>query len=502
MSSIVYLRNPKSNTIYAYLNEPVWDPEKRKNVYKRRCIGHVDPNTGEIVPNRASRVKEFPTVRSEYLCKVLDKVSEDIHLSECLRMTFPDFWKKVASIIYYLVCTDDDLAYCQQWSVRHSTPYNQVLTPKLISEVLSTINSNSISLFFTLWRLRLQPAETYVTRVGFGGSGSSLNQYSKNINLPLDDLNDGYLLEMFVSTKNNIPICYRLFDRATDRRLGDYDVNPDSFTKLSSFMDETKGDSVDPTLIAYANTNITVRIRPENEFVRPLLDKVEPTMTDPENYRLVLGTPVFTQSFMQHLNGHRYYIHFFFNPTMAAENLSTFISVINLCKNEVMMEQTNSNHVELYSKYLIIGENEDGTSVELNSEAIMHHNKYLGYTVLVSNHTRLPSSALVPFLHNELLSRAFDSLRNDTDGTGLNLYAGTNFLSRVFLQFLSLILRMELEYIMDSKKLNRTYPFKTVMLELSNILTVRTPGVKKAQNTFMTDDQIRILNAFGVQYEE
>ena len=88
MSSIVYLRNRKSNTIYAYLNESVWDESKGRNVYKRRCIGHVDPETGEIVPNRGGRTREYPVVKSRHLCDVFDSVAEGMKLTEALKLSW------------------------------------------------------------------------------------------------------------------------------------------------------------------------------------------------------------------------------------------------------------------------------------------------------------------------------------------------------------------------------------------------------------------------------
>ena len=50
MSSIVYLKNKTNGKTYAYLNESVWDSETGKCKCKRKCLGHLDPVTGDIVP--------------------------------------------------------------------------------------------------------------------------------------------------------------------------------------------------------------------------------------------------------------------------------------------------------------------------------------------------------------------------------------------------------------------------------------------------------------------
>ncbi len=502
MSSIVYLKNLKSNTIYAYLNESVWDPEKKKNVYRRKCIGHVDPDTGEIVPNRMAKVRDSPVVKSRYLCKVLDKVSEDMHLTEVLKLCFPDDWKMILSLAYFSLSMGDELVFCKQWSVEHKTPYNQAITTESMNNLLSTINSNGISLFFTLWKLRLQPEETYMSSIDFGES-TSMSELSRRTNVNLNNFNNSLKMTIYYSTRTNIPLCYQLFNKTTGREIGDYDVSPNRFSRLASFVDETRGDIVDPSLVPYADSNITVRTDPENEFVRDLVEKSEPTMTNPANYRIILGTPMFIESYMQHINGRRYYVHIFFDPNQAVSDLSSFISIINICKYELEMDNPLEEHQELYDKYLIVKEDEFGRkTVELNSEGILHHNKYFGFNVLVSNFTRNATNAVIPFLQREAVSEMFESIRNEYDNTALNLFTETNHLSRIFIQFISLVLRIEVLNIMNSKKLNRTMTFKEMVLELSNIKTVKLPNVKKPLETFITDQQLRILNTFNVSFDE
>ena len=132
----------------------------------------------------------------------------------------------------------------------------------------------------------------------------------------------------------------------------------------------------------------------------------------------------------------------------------------------------------------------------------MKHNKYLGYNVLISNFTGNASTAIVPFIQRSSVSRMFDSIRNEYDSTTMNLFTETNYLSRVFLQFISLVLRVGVLNVMNTKKLNRTMTFKEVVMEISNLRTVKIPGVKRPQNTFATDEQLRILRAFDVPIDD
>ena len=500
MSSIVYLRNRKTNTIYAYLNESIWDPEKKKCINKRKCIGHLDPDTGQIVPNRANRSRECPIVKSHYLCDIYDKMTDNLQLRDVLSLCFPDDWKKILSVAYYLAATEKELQFSKQWSEEHTTPYNNVLTSTVVSDLFGSISSNAISLFFTLWKLRLEPEETYVTSINYRETNYDSRNYLRDFNIPLKSQSNRIKMDIYFSSKNNIPICYQLSNMATGRKLGDYGVNPSSFSRLSSFLDEESGEEVDPSLIAYANSNLMVRMRPENEFVRSIIEKSEPTITNPENFRTLLGTPLFIETYMHHVNARKFYIHVFFDPNKAVGDLFTFISLINFCKYEVETDRMDESHQSIYDKYLIIKEENGETVVEHNSEAILHHNEYLGYSAIVSNFTRNPSIAMVPFIQMKLISNMFDNMFNDYDNTTFNMFTDNNHLSRIFIQFISLIIRLEAENVMNAKKLNRSMSYKEMVSELSNIKTVKIPGQKKLLQTNLSDVQVRILEAFELDY--
>jgi hypothetical protein len=50
LASNVFVNAP-NGTVYVYENVSYWDKQEKKAKHKRKCIGHVDPATGEVVPN-------------------------------------------------------------------------------------------------------------------------------------------------------------------------------------------------------------------------------------------------------------------------------------------------------------------------------------------------------------------------------------------------------------------------------------------------------------------
>ena len=52
MSSIVYQINKKTGAKYAFESISYWDKDKQQPRSKRKYLGKVDPETGEIIPSR------------------------------------------------------------------------------------------------------------------------------------------------------------------------------------------------------------------------------------------------------------------------------------------------------------------------------------------------------------------------------------------------------------------------------------------------------------------
>lgn len=115
MSSYVYVKNPNGTT-YVYENTTYWDKESKTCRHKRVSIGHLDPETNEIVPNRKKgdaarqRAALDPapktggcTVSGIGLSLLLDKAVDDIGLRPVLKKVFHDDWMPMLTCAYYLV---------------------------------------------------------------------------------------------------------------------------------------------------------------------------------------------------------------------------------------------------------------------------------------------------------------------------------------------------------------------------------------------------------------
>ena len=110
-SNIIYLRNNKSGTVYAYEDHPYWDPERKQSRSKRKLLGKVDPLSGEIVPTRGRKVKNKPDtgetkeapIRSADAVPVINKVLAFLKLFVCETLA-----KRIVGMVLVAVGVPDD----------------------------------------------------------------------------------------------------------------------------------------------------------------------------------------------------------------------------------------------------------------------------------------------------------------------------------------------------------------------------------------------------------
>ena len=74
---IVHQLNKKTGAVYVYENYPYWDKQKKQGRSKRKCIGKLDPATGEIVPTRTRR-KSIKIDVNDILKLLEEKITEGL----------------------------------------------------------------------------------------------------------------------------------------------------------------------------------------------------------------------------------------------------------------------------------------------------------------------------------------------------------------------------------------------------------------------------------------
>ena len=118
----------RTGTVYVYEAEARWDPERKQSRYgRRRLVGHVDPGTGEVVPNRPTRASApSPASRRESCgaCALLDAVADESGVAAAPGRALPGTWDQVLSLAHHVVCEGSaPLSRFPRYAATHATPH-------------------------------------------------------------------------------------------------------------------------------------------------------------------------------------------------------------------------------------------------------------------------------------------------------------------------------------------------------------------------------------------
>ena len=264
----------RTNIVYVYESSSYWDKKKKQPRSKRVLIGKIDPKTGEMIPTdgrckhlstegkkqaqekeaqdkakqQAAREKEdkkLITNARRYFygaTYLLDAIAEKTGLTSDLKRCFPETYRQLLSLAYYLILEDSAaLSRFSRWAVTHEHPYGSDIPSQRSSEILRSVTEGSKMEFFRCLAKRRKHEEYWAY------DSTSISSYSEQLNQvkyghnkdhePLPQLN----LLLLYGEASNLPFYYRKLagnipDVKTVRTLI-ADVEPLGVKKVKLLMD-------------------------------------------------------------------------------------------------------------------------------------------------------------------------------------------------------------------------------------------------------------------------
>ena len=225
--AIVKQLDKRSGITYVYESVSYWDREKKQPRSKRTLIGRLDPATGEIVPTdgrgkRRAQKETDPVVRkgpvpvaktdrlffgATYL---LDQIGEVTGLTADLKTCFPDTYKQIQSIAYYLVLEDQNpLFRFKKWAAIHRHPYGKDIPSQRSTEIFQSVTEEAKMHFFRLQGKRRVEKEYWAyDSTSISSRSDTLRQvkYGKNKD---DDHLPQINLALVFGEESRLPFYYR-----------------------------------------------------------------------------------------------------------------------------------------------------------------------------------------------------------------------------------------------------------------------------------------------------
>lgn len=514
MSSLVYVKNPNGKT-YVYSNISVYDKETKKVKHIRKSIGHLDPVTGEVVPNRRKgdiARKKAETEEPAGRCVVentgikllLDKAVSDIGLMLPLTTVFPDDWKRILTCAYYLVSEGGALCHVDQWQRMYPSPCRSLLASQRVSELLARITPTLQQDFFSRWIEVNRQKDVYAMDI------TSVSSYSELIDFVRWGYNrDGEKLPqinllMLTGVSSHMPLYYRIIPGS----IKDVNTLEDSLTNISVLdspachfvMD--KGFYSEPNLDAMyeSHKKFLVGVPFTAGFACKAVERRRESIRSHHNYCTVFGDELYAVTESSKWKGHRFYIHIYHDSFKAAADERNFDHVLYCCYEELMAGRHVKRHASYYDQFFLIHETPvRGIRVNYNEEAISRHKRnHIGWFVLVSNHIKDKTKALEVYRNKDSVEKCFDDLKNDLDMKRLRIHSAAAMEGRIFIQFVALLITTRLKQVMNEAGWYKNHDLQKVISEMKTVRSVSINGTRKKYTTELTPFQKDIYELYGL----
>lgn len=529
--TVVHQVNKNTGVTYVYESEGYWDKDKQQSRSHRKCIGKLDPESGEFIPSKKYLAEQeleilkkrspgpAPTVESRRLFHgatyLFDTIGERLGVSHDLQRCFPDNHEKILSVAYYLIMEDrNSLSRFPKWGRTHVHPYGKELPSQRSSDLFASVGEHAKQQFFQAQsgrRLEKEYLAYDTTSISSYSKAMKQVKWGKNKEHdPLPQIN----LALVYGQESRLPVYYRKMPgnitdvKTVQKMLADIDFLKQD--KVQLVMDRGFYSEANVNALYQKHYKFLMAARTGLSIVQKYLNPVRESMLSRANYSSKLGLNYHSQTIPWYYSESkkrsgelvtsekRMYLHLFHNEQRAVDDKMAFNSLLDQLEEELLNDQRNPAHEVLYAKYYEVHNTpKRGTRLVPKQEAIDAARKNYGYFALISNGIKEPVEALVTYRAKDVIEKAFGNLKERLNMRRTSVSSEENLDGKLFVQFVALIHLAYIDKVMRDKDLYKNYTLQGLLDELDVIERFEQPG-KKPHIGEVTKKQANIYEAFGI----
>ena len=529
----------RSGITYVYESVSYWDREKKQPRSKRTLIGRLDPATGEIVPtdgrgkHRAQKEADpvvrkgpVPVARTDRLffgaTYLLDQIGEVTGLTADLKTCFPDTYKQIQSIAYYLVLEDQNpLFRFKKWAAIHRHPYGKDIPSQRSTEIFQSVTEEAKMHFFRLQGKRRVEKEYWAyDSTSISSRSDTLRQvkYGKNKD---DDHLPQINLALVFGEESRLPFYYRKLAgnvpdvKTIQELLRELDVL--GYEKVKLVMDRGYYSAENINALFKKHLKFLCGTSSALSFAKEFIREIGSRKDHYEYYNSNLELYVFTRTIAWDYEQERpykgdvvkeerrMYLHLYFNPDKFSDDGKAFNRNLDMLKNELLSGHRVPEHEKEYKKYFEIKEMpKRGVSLTVKQDAVDAAHERYGFFVLISNEVKDPVTALSLYRMRDVVEKAFWNVKERLNLRRTMTSSESSLEGKLFVEFVALIYLSYIQKKMEEKGLFATYTLHELLDELDVIECFMEPGkapiqgeVLKKQEQMYRDLDVTPLLAAG-----
>jgi len=504
--SLVHVLNKKNGITYVYESTNYWDKEKKQSRSKRVCVGKLD-EAGNLVPSKRltnlmilqpSKQGPIPSTtvnRSYYGATYLfDAIGESLGVTTDLKACFPESYKQILSLAYFLILEDrNSLIRFPKWDRTHYHPFGNCIPSQRSSDIFASITEEAEERFFRLQGKRRMENEYWAyDTTSISSYSESLKQVKYGINKDHDPLPQINLALLF-GEESGLPFYYRklagnISDVKTVKNLL-ADINFLGLGNVKLVMDRGFYSEENINGLYQNHLKFLMATKVSLKFVQQELDKVRDSIRTRTNYhstyKLYSYTSTIEWNYSQERpykgdvikDKRRMYLHIYFSGEKALEHENRFNAMLDMLETELVSGKRDPEHEKQYTKYFEINTTPiRGIKVTPKQETINNAEKDYGFFALISNEVKDPIKALETYRNKDVVEKAFGNLKERLNLRRTAVSSESSLEGKLFVQFVALIYLSYIKKRMSEKGLYQDYTMQELLDELDVIEVFENPG--------------------------
>lgn len=530
--AIVKQLDKRSGITYVYESTSYWDKEKQQPRSKRTLIGRLDPETGEIVPTDGRgkrRVQSgsdapstrgpVPAIQTERLffgaTYLFDQIGLQTGVSADLKTCFPNTYKQILSIAYYLILEDQNpLFRFRKWAKLHKHPYGKDIPSQRSTEIFQSISEEAKMQFFRLQGKRRVEKEYWAydsTSISSYSETMKQVKYGKNKDgESLPQIN----LALLFGEESGLPFYYRKLagnipDVKTIRELiRELDVL--GYEKIKLVMDRGYYSADNINALFKEHMKFLCGTSTALSFAKAYIREIGAKKDSYESYNSDLELYIFSKTISWNYEQERpykgdtireerrMYLHLYFNPDKLSDDSKALNRKLDRLKNELLSGKRVPEHEKDYKKYFVIKETpKRGISLSYNQDAIDAARERYGFFVLISNEVKDPVTALRLYRMRDIVEKAFWNIKERLNLRRTLTSSESALEGKLFVEFVALIYISYIKKMMENSGLFSKYTMHELLDELDVIECFVEPGKAPIQGEVLKKQE-QIYRDLGV----
>ena len=498
--------------IYIYDVESYWDKNKKQSRQTRKYVGRKNIETGELIPKKC-KTEQLKMVYDFGVTFFIEHIIQECKIGDCIDEIFLDDATFIKKLISFQIEESAPLYLFESW---HSGVYEELekkSTSQEISKYLLKIGSMEFERenFISEWVKCQSDTE------GIYFDITSFSSYSNLIDLvewgynrdgeKLPQINFGVLLGF----PSHLPLLYSVHQGS----ISDVSTIQNIASKLESF--KLKNITLVLDRGFYSQSNISEIYQTFDNFIIPMtyttttaseLLALSKNIASSKNIFYYDKSALYYEKHSIFINENKIFAHVYYDEARKSREINTLMSRLSFAEETIEKRKFNSEEeVNSFLKQnfpeirnlintIITGEKISFSRNHDNLEKVINRK---GKTIIISKIEMDRDKVLEIYRNRDTVEKNFDLLKNELNQNRMRIHSRKALEGRLFLMFLSIIVRSHISKIMKEQKISKKLSFKELLMELKKLKSVHMINGKK-HLTEISKKQKIIFKAFGINH--